>query len=259
MDAAERLFAEIVRLRPMPQTHVLIGRTYRDFGEYARARASLRKAIQLDPGVRRAHYYLGTVELFQDGALKLEEAVGLFRQELKLAPRDPLANLYLGAARVEARQHEEALPFLELAVQGQPPSPEAFHYLGRCLLGLDRPQPAVAALERALELAKAAGAQDHQLGSIHYQLGLALRRAGRRGGRRGPLRDRGAGAGRTGTGLAREAGPLPRRPARPAVGPQRGGRGPRPLRVGGASARGAAAISTGARAPRWRARTSTWA
>jgi tetratricopeptide (TPR) repeat protein len=179
IDAAERLFAEIVRLRPIPQTHVLIGRTYRDFGEYERARASLRKAIQLDPAVRRAHYYLGTVELFQDGALKLEDAVAHFRQELKLAPKDPLANLYLGAARVEARQHEEALPFLELAVQGHPPSPEAFHYFGRCLLGLDRPQPAVAALERALELAKAGGARESQLGSIHYQLGLALRRAGR--------------------------------------------------------------------------------
>ena len=178
-DEAERLFEEIVRRRPLPQTYVLIGRTYRDFGDYDRARAALRKAIALDPAVKRAHYYLGTMDLFQDGAVKLDEAVALFQKELRLAPRDPLPNLYLGAARVEARQHAEALPFLELAVQGHPPSPEAFHYLGRCLLGLDRPSPAVAALERALELATRSGARDSQLGSIHYQLGVALRRSGR--------------------------------------------------------------------------------
>jgi tetratricopeptide (TPR) repeat protein len=179
MDAAERLFEEIVQKRPLPQTHVLIGRTYRDFGDYDRARAALQKAIRLDPSVKRAHYYLGTVELFQDGPAKLEEAVALFQKELRLSPRDPLANLYLGAARVEARQHAEALPFLELAVQGHPPSPEAFHYLGRCLLGIDRPTPAVAALERALELAQKSAAKESQVGSIHYQLGIALRRAGR--------------------------------------------------------------------------------
>ena len=37
VDLAERLFAKILQARPIPQTHVLIGRTYRDFGEYERA------------------------------------------------------------------------------------------------------------------------------------------------------------------------------------------------------------------------------
>ena len=34
LEAADRLFGELARNRPIPQTHVLIGRTYRDSGEY---------------------------------------------------------------------------------------------------------------------------------------------------------------------------------------------------------------------------------
>src|SRR5438874_989039 len=50
-QAAEPLFARIVQARPIPQTHVLLGRTYRDFKEYDRARAELRTALQMDPKV----------------------------------------------------------------------------------------------------------------------------------------------------------------------------------------------------------------
>ena len=49
VDDAARLFAQIALDRPIPQTRVLIGRTYRDFGEYERARAELRTALQAGP------------------------------------------------------------------------------------------------------------------------------------------------------------------------------------------------------------------
>ena len=52
---AERLFAQVARDRPIPQTRVLIGRAYRDAGEYDRARAELQAALRQDPGARRAH------------------------------------------------------------------------------------------------------------------------------------------------------------------------------------------------------------
>ena len=53
-EAAARTFDQIVAARPLPQTHVLIGRTYRDFGEYGRARTALNEALKRDPRVRRA-------------------------------------------------------------------------------------------------------------------------------------------------------------------------------------------------------------
>ena len=110
VDAAAPLFAAVKKARPGPETDVLIGRTYRDYGFYDRARASLERALKQDPRTRRAHYYLGTLAFMDEGVLRLEEAINEFRAELTLAPRDPATNLRLGMALVEAQRPAEALP-----------------------------------------------------------------------------------------------------------------------------------------------------
>jgi len=178
VDAADPLFARIVKERPLPQTHVLIGRTYRDFKEYGRARTELHAALRMDPATRRAHFYLGTLGLMEGGPGGLEEAIAEFRQELKLSPADPLASLRLGIALMENRQPAEALPALELAARSGPPEAETFYYLGRAQLVLDRPVEAVSSLRRALELAEGPSFREVQRRSIHYNLALALRQTG---------------------------------------------------------------------------------
>src|SRR5262249_19255064 len=87
-DPAAGLFARVREARPIPQTHVLIGRAYRDAGEYDRARAELDAALRQDPAVRRAHYYLGMVMLedARAGPDRVENALAEFRAELLLAP-----------------------------------------------------------------------------------------------------------------------------------------------------------------------------
>jgi tetratricopeptide (TPR) repeat protein len=181
VDAAERLFAEIVKERPIPESHVLIGRTYRDSGYYDRARASLRAALDMNPRTRRAHYYLGTTAVMQEGVVRLEEAITEFQKELKLAPDDPATNFRLGMALVEARRPAEACSALEVATRSAGPPPEAFYYLGRCRLELDRVTEAVASFRRALELSRSPAVGEDEvikLRNIHYQLALALRRVG---------------------------------------------------------------------------------
>jgi len=179
VDVAERLFAQVFEARPIPQTRVLVGRTYRDAGEYERARSELRAALAQDPTVRRAHYYLGMVALADPGTgpARLDEAIAQFREELKLAPEDPLANDQLGAALLDADRAAEALPALETAVRSEPRSLYAYH-LGRCQNALDRPAEAANTLKHALELADAQGLGVHDREKIHYQLGLALRKVG---------------------------------------------------------------------------------
>jgi len=177
--AAEPLFARIVKERPIPQTHVLIGRTYRDFREYGRARAELQVALRMDPKARRAHYYLGTLGLMEEGPGRLEEAITEFRRELEVSPGDPLVSLRLGIALLESRRPAEALPALDLAARAGPPEAEVFHYLGRAQLALDLNQDAAASLARALELVKGPPYDEVQRGSIHYNLALALRKLGR--------------------------------------------------------------------------------
>ena len=178
IDVAERLFTEVVRARPIAQTHVLIARTYRDAGDYTRARSELETALKIDPRVPRAHYYLGTIDLMSEGIVRLEPAIAAFEAELKVSPGDPATSLGLGLALVHARQPAAALPHLQLAVKTAALEGNASYYLGRCLLGLNRPAEAAAALERSLELARSTtGAVERK--NIHYQLGLALRASGK--------------------------------------------------------------------------------
>jgi tetratricopeptide (TPR) repeat protein len=181
VDDADRLFAEIAKVRPLAETHVLIGRAYRDAGEYGRARTALQTALKMDPRVRRAHYYLGTVALLDGGIVRLDEAIADFEQEMKIAPDDPVTTLRLGMAYVLAKRPADALPLLERSAGSPRPTADAFHYLGRCQLALDRPADAIVSLKRALELTHPDPSNPDQVGvvrNIEYQLGLALRRAG---------------------------------------------------------------------------------
>jgi len=179
VDAAALLFARVVQARPIPQTRVLVGRAYRDAGEYERARSELRAALDQDPSVHRAHYYLGMVMLADAGAGpdRLERAVGEFRKELKNNPHDALTNDQLGTALLEAGRPAEALSALEAAVGEEARSAFVYH-LGRCQLALERPGDALSSSRRALDLAREQGAGEAEVAQIHYQLGLALRKLG---------------------------------------------------------------------------------
>ena len=81
-------------------------------------------------------------------------------------------------ALVEGRRAAEAIPYLEIARSSEPPPPEAFYYLGRSYLALDRAPEAVEAFRQALSLAGTSRADDARVGNIHYQLALALRQSG---------------------------------------------------------------------------------
>lgn len=181
-QAAEALFARVAAARPVPETYVLIGRTYRDFQQYDRARAALQRALKMNPRVARAHYYLGTSAILEEGVVRLEEAIGEFRKELEIAPNDPLATLRLGVVLVEARRYDEARPLLDRAIKVPSPSYDVWLYLGRCQLAQGQADDAVVSLRQALELAAkvpaAPGATDVRRRSVHYQLATALRATG---------------------------------------------------------------------------------
>lgn len=179
VDAAAELFERLATERPIPQTHVLIGRTYRDFEHYDRAREALRQALAMDATVRRAHYYLGTVELQGEGRLRLAEAIDHFSRELELAPDDPLTNLFLGMALVEERRFDEAVGPLEIARRSPLSRIDASYFYGRALLGSGQPAQAIEPFAEAVELGRQRSVDPVQLQSLHYQLAQAYRRVGR--------------------------------------------------------------------------------
>jgi tetratricopeptide (TPR) repeat protein len=177
IEAAERLFEQVAAKRPIPQTYVLIGRTYRDAGVYDRAVRALRQALAMDPRVRRAHYYLGGIALMSEGVVRLDEAIAEFQQERALAPGDAINNLRLGMALTVARREKEALPLLEAVARIAQPAPEAVEYLGRAQLAVGDAAHAITTLRRALELVGPSKDQA-RLGQIHYVLATALRQSG---------------------------------------------------------------------------------
>jgi tetratricopeptide (TPR) repeat protein len=178
VEPAGELLERLSRERPGAATWVLIGRTYRDHQQPARARAALERALELDPAARRANFYLGTLDLLDSGRDGFDAAAERFRAELGRYPDDPVAHFYLGLVLTEQRRFAEALGHLETAVGRDEIRLDALRYLGRCQLGLDRVDEAVETLRRALELAAADATRPRQRETVHYQLAQALRRQG---------------------------------------------------------------------------------
>jgi tetratricopeptide (TPR) repeat protein len=142
----------------------------------------------MDPRVARAHYYLGTSDLLEQGQARIDSAIAELRAELEVAPGEPMTSLFLGIALVETRQAEEALPHLEAATRLPRTRTDAYRFLGRSLLDLGRREEAIAALSRGLLSAEAEGVsgsgelaefEARQVSSLHYQLAQALRDSGR--------------------------------------------------------------------------------
>lgn len=175
---AEAQFERVRALRPLAQTDVLIGRIYRDARFFDPARQALRAALEADPTVPRAHYYLATILLLEGGRDVLEQAMERLHQELEHHPNEALTHLYLGMALTESQRYAESLPHLDVALRQSFTRLDGLRFSGRSLLRLDRLDEAIPQLEEALELAVRAKARPSQLATIAYQLGQAWRRSG---------------------------------------------------------------------------------
>lgn len=176
---ARAMYATLLAAVPGAATHVLIGRLYRDFGYPAQATSHLRRAIQLDPHAQRAHYYLGTIAVTDQGAVRLDEAEREFRQELAQYPEDYSSNLYAGVVLSQQRRYAEAELFLSKATSLQPISPDGFVFLAQCYLELHRYEQTVDAAQRAISLTPDPGKNKFQIANTHYVLAQALRKLGK--------------------------------------------------------------------------------
>ncbi len=176
---AKAMYTTLLAAVPGAATHVLVGRLYRDFGYPVEATAHLRRAIELDPHVQRAHYYLGTIAVTDQGAVRLDEAEREFRQELAQYPADYSSNLYAGVVLAQQRRYAEAEPFLVKASSLQPGSPDGFVFLAQCYLELHRYEQAADVAQKAISLTLDASKNKFQIANTHYVLAQALRKLGK--------------------------------------------------------------------------------
>jgi tetratricopeptide (TPR) repeat protein len=170
---ARQAFTNLLRLRPGAATHVLIGRTWRDYDRVPEAEQEFHEALRIDPHIPRANYYLGTMLLRRQGGL--DDAIVAFRRELEVAPEDYLTNLNAGVALLAGHQEQEAIPRLAKAAKlGRNALP--LYYLGQAQFQAGQMAGAADSLKRYLAAGDDAVAN---LGNAEYVLAQALRGLGK--------------------------------------------------------------------------------
>ena len=174
---AREAFSNLLRLRPGAATHVLIGRTWRDYDRTEESEQELQEAIRLDPRIPRANYYLGTMLLRRQG--RMNDAIAAFRRELQIAPDDYLTNLNAGVALLSEHQDSEAVPLLAKAARFAGNNTLPFYYLGQAQFQSGDSAGAADSLKRYLASGETEPLMAPNLGNAEYVLAQSLRALGK--------------------------------------------------------------------------------
>ncbi len=171
--------AEAIRLEPEHAgARCSLGELLMRQGDLAGAREQLTRAVQLAPRDSTARYCLGEV-LARQG--RTEDAIEQYSLAVQLEPGYASAHYSLGKAMVQQGQIEEGLPHLAVAARMRPNDADLLRDLAWGLALADEFPTAVAAAQRALQLAQAAGqvelAADLQTRIKLYRQGLTERPA----------------------------------------------------------------------------------
>lgn len=179
VDAAKQLFDRMLQeFGNQPQLHIVIGRAYRESGLLPEAIEEFRKAIALDPGFPRAHYYLGLTYLLDEGQSKLSEALDEFKIELAANPDEYFANYYLGIVYIFQRKWDLAVSFFQRASTIQPHNPDPYFQLGQAYQELDKHEQAIEVLNKAIALNPFLAHNKYQVTTAHHRLAQSLLKTG---------------------------------------------------------------------------------
>jgi tetratricopeptide (TPR) repeat protein len=148
---------------------VLIGQLWTVIGDYARANATLERALASDPTLLKAHFYRGMADIHW---AHWPEAEKEFQAELSLDANDQIAQYHLGFVYLQESRIDDALRLFQQVVAAYPDYPNAQYELGKILL--DRGQ-----LEDALGHLEVAARLSPDVDFMHYQLQAAYRKLGR--------------------------------------------------------------------------------
>jgi tetratricopeptide (TPR) repeat protein len=190
LEAGRRTLEALVRrfgsTAPM---WILVGRAFRDtadpahdsYGSYLKAaEEAFRKALEIDPQVQRAHYYLAMTLLRNEGMAAGAKALQEFRMELQVNPGHFLSHYYLGLLLTQNRRYQEALPHLQEARRLNPDFLDTELVLGRALFWLGRYEEAAAVLERLAGVFAGETRTLYHESNVRYLLGRSLVCLGRR-------------------------------------------------------------------------------
>jgi tetratricopeptide (TPR) repeat protein len=126
------------------------------------------QAVRKAPGAALARAQLGRAYWMND---RFAEAAAELRRALTISPRLAIAHYYLGQTLRQLGDPRGAVQVFEAAARLKPECADCLGQLGAVQLSLGQVDAAVANLRKAVQL-------DGSQSNLHYQLGMALRRAG---------------------------------------------------------------------------------
>ncbi len=159
--------------------HMLLGQAYlatRSVGMVAEAKAELQQALDLDPSLIWARFYLAKVYIDQG---RLDKAKEELERGLKLRPNVPHFLSLLGEVNRKLGRPEAAIDLNRQALKADPSMTPAYYYIGLAYMDLKREDEAIAEMERSLKSPYVAPEMYLTLGSLYarkkrYQEGEQL-------------------------------------------------------------------------------------
>jgi len=152
-----------------PETLLLVGQLWTEIGDYARAIATLQRALDSEATLPRAHFYEGLAYIRWE---HWPEAAKEFEAELSIVPDEADALYHLGFVDQQQSKIDEALALYLKVIAGNPDYANAQYEAGKILLDRGDFTGAAAHLQAAASLSPD---KDY----IHYQLQSAYRKLGR--------------------------------------------------------------------------------
>jgi tetratricopeptide (TPR) repeat protein len=150
---------------------LLVGQLWTEIGDFARAVATLDRALESDPRTPKAHYYKGLAYIRWE---HLPDAAREFKEELKIEPGDLDAMYHLGFVEQQQSNTADALALYLRVIAAKPDYANAQYEAGKILLDRDQLADAASHLEIAANL-------NPEKDYIHYQLQAAYRKLGKTG------------------------------------------------------------------------------
>ena len=151
-QAIEKLTAVIAKNPKDWQSMLVLGLLQQKKRDFAAARATYEKVVQLNPKNAAAYNNLAYIceEQFND----LDAALAHAQKARELASDDPSIADTLGWVLVRRQDYAKALPLLVEAAEHQPSNPEVQFHLGLAQSQMGQEEAARANLQRALQLAQ---------------------------------------------------------------------------------------------------------
>jgi tetratricopeptide (TPR) repeat protein len=150
-------------------TLLLVGQLWTQIGDFARATATLERALQSNPSLLKAHFYEGLAYIRWE---HWDDAERELKTELTLNPGNSDATYHLGYVYLQESKIDDAAALFLKVINNEPDYANAQYQYGKIELDRGQDEEAVAHLEAAARLMP-------QTDYVHYQLQSAYRKLGR--------------------------------------------------------------------------------